>query len=148
MIEPFPWVPQSAILTTLRPPFKTSPTRRKKTKTQRRSKTENEASTLGKTFKIATLNVQGLNEITKRQTMEKWAAENKIDLVMVQETRINDSSKEEKPKHIWFFSTSTKYKDKEQVEKKRAGGGRATRAEWKQALEYRGVGALTAKKTG
>ena len=63
------------------------------------------------------MNVQGLNEITKRQSIEKWALEKKIDVVMVQETRINDASKEEKPKHIWYFSTSTKYKDKEQVEK-------------------------------
>ena len=43
------------------------------------------------------MNVQGLNEITKRQSIEKWALEKKIDVVMVQETRINDTSKEEKP---------------------------------------------------
>ena len=92
------------------------------------------------------MNVQGLNEITKRQSIEKWALERKIDVVMVQETRINDTSREEKLKHIWYFSTSTKFKDKEQVEQKRAAGGKATRADWKQALEYHGVGALVAKK--
>ena len=67
---------------------------------------------------MACLNVQGLNEITKRQSIDKWALEKKIDVVMVQETRINDASKEEKPKHIRYFSTSTKFKDKEQVEKR------------------------------
>ena len=70
----------------------------------------------------------------------------KIDVVMVQETRISDASKEEKPKHIWHFSTSTMFKHKEQVEKKRAAGGKANRAEWMQALEYHGVGAMVAKK--
>ena len=63
------------------------------------------------------MNVQGLNEITKRQSIEKWVLEKEIDVVMAQETRINDTSREEKPKHIWYFSTSTKFKDKEQVEK-------------------------------
>ncbi len=36
--------------------------------------------------------------------------------------------------------------DKEKFEKKRAEGGRATRAEWKQALEYYGVGTMFATK--
>ena len=86
---------------------------------QRRSRKKNEGSTIGKALRIAALNVQGLNEITKTQTIERWATDNKMDVVMAQETRINDSSKEERPKHIWFFSTSTKYKDKEKLEKKK-----------------------------
>ena len=86
---------------------------------QRRGRAQNEATTTtGRTLKVASLNVQGLNEITKRQSIEKWALERKIDVVMVQETRINDTSREEKLKHIWYFSTSTKFKDKEQVEKR------------------------------
>ena len=92
------------------------------------------------------MNVQGLNEITKRQSIDEWAPQRQIDVVMVQETRINNTAKEEKQKQMWFFSTSTDFKDVKQVEKKRAAGGRATRAEWKQALENHGVGALVTNK--
>ena len=70
------------------------------------------------------MNVQGLNEITKRQSIEKWALEKKIDVVMVQETRINDASKEDEPKHMWYFSTRTLFKHKDQVEKKRGNQSR------------------------
>ncbi len=86
---------------------------------QRRGRAQSEATTTtGRTLKVASLNVQGFNKITKRQSIEKWALERKIDVAMAQETRINETSREEKPKHMWYFSTSTKFKDKEQVEKR------------------------------
>jgi hypothetical protein len=48
--------------------------KQKRTVKQRRGRAQNEAATTrGRTFRIASLNVQGLNEITKRQSIEKWA---------------------------------------------------------------------------
>ena len=43
---------------------------------QMRSRKENEACTIGRAPRIAALKVQGLNEITKRRTLERWATVN------------------------------------------------------------------------
>eukprot|EP00973_Karenia_brevis_P052213 7255161-Karenia_brevis.AAC.1 len=44
--------------------------------------------------KIATLNIQGLNAIGKRQEIEKWMEDKNVDILCIQETKINHNSTE------------------------------------------------------
>eukprot|EP00973_Karenia_brevis_P049197 6823992-Karenia_brevis.AAC.1 len=58
------------------------------------SRTKTEKWKNNKKWKIATLNIQGLNAIGKRQEIEKWMEDKKIDIPCVQETKFNHNSTE------------------------------------------------------
>ena len=48
-----------------------------------------------KTLKIATLNIRGINELGKLQTVEAWMKRNSVDILAVHETKVMTNSKEE-----------------------------------------------------
>ena len=97
-------------------------------------------------IKIATLNVQGLNEISKRQEIEKWCEDNSIDILVATETKINTNATETRGIYQWFFATGVNHKDREIVEAKRAKNLRPTPAEWRKAAEHHGVAIMVKRK--
>ena len=75
----------------------------------------------GQTFVIATLNCRGLNEAGKREQIMEIMHQHKIDLLALQETKINHSSEELKvfrnQKYLFRFSSSVNKKPKLQNHK-------------------------------
>ena len=53
---------------------------------------------------IATLNVTTLAQLARRQLIEKWMQEHKIDILSIQETKIKNNGHEKRQKATWFFS--------------------------------------------
>ena len=75
----------------------------------------------GQTFVIATLNCRGLNEAGKREQIMEIMHQHKIDLIALQETKINHSIEELKvfrnQKYLFRFSSSVNKKPKLQNHK-------------------------------
>ena len=46
-------------------------------------------------LKIASMNCKGLNEIGKRQQIREWMREKKVDILMIQETKIKEQTWEQ-----------------------------------------------------
>ena len=59
-----------------------------------------------KEIKVASLNVRGLKEITKREQVITYMKSNSIDLLCLQETKIPSSSVEQKGNYVFVFSSS------------------------------------------
>ena len=56
-------------------------------------------------MRVATINVRGILQETKRHEVETWAAAKKIDIIGVQETHINTNQTWKGDTYTWFFST-------------------------------------------
>ena len=70
--------------------------------------------------KIATLNLDGgLNHLSGRQKVIHLMTQNKIDILALQETRINTDSMENHEGFTFYFSTSVAYEDRIETEKTR-----------------------------
>ena len=59
-----------------------------------------------KEIKIATLNVRGMKEISKREQVVIYMKNNSIDLLCMQETKIPSSSIEQRGNYVFVFSAS------------------------------------------
>ena len=108
-----------------------------------------QAPKLSKGIKIATFNVQGINSITKRQEIYKWANEAGIDIIALQETQMKEQSKEESENYITYFASDPKTlttirnkgkgKGKGQAAstftKESAGVGISVKKEWKHKIK-------------
>jgi exonuclease III len=99
-----------------------------------------------KPIHIATLNVRGINEATKRQTLEKWADDERIMILAVQETKINANSTETRSPYTWYFSSGVSPENRDIVEQKRAKGQKPSVEEWRRAAEHHGVGIMVHQK--
>ena len=55
-------------------------------------------------IKMATLNVQGMFRVAKREEVEAWMEKRGVDILALQETHIPTSHKEKRSKHTWYFS--------------------------------------------
>ena len=69
---------------------------------QEPNKTAN--SSYGKTIKVATINVRGINKAGKREEIETWMKKNNVQIVALQETRIKTNSRESRKEFTWYFS--------------------------------------------
>ena len=49
---------------------------------------------IGKRYKITTLNIRGIKQFKKRELLETWAHNNNIDILLLQETHVNQTCKE------------------------------------------------------
>lgn len=81
-----------------------------------------EKITRNSNLKIGTYNIRNINEIGKRQELTKWAKDNNMDIILLQETKRNTSDLENGG--IWeeytiFYSTSVDPKVREKEEKSR-----------------------------
>ena len=91
-------------------------------------------------IKIATLNVQGLNSLSKREEIMRFMEKHDIDIIALQENKINSNSKEEKNGFYWYFSSDVSDKMREKVVNKRETGERPSKIEWEQSTERLGTG--------
>ena len=71
-------------------------------------------------IKFATLNIQGPNMIGKRQEIEKWMEEKRIDILCIQETKINCNATEKRNGYTWYFSSDVKDADRDKANKMRS----------------------------
>jgi len=67
---------------------------------------------LGKKHRVATLNVRGLIRGGKREQIEIWAKENDIDILLLQETHINQTAMEKRGEYTVFLSGSGNGQDR------------------------------------
>ena len=71
-------------------------------------------------IKIATLNLDGgLNHVSGRQKIMHLMKQNELDILALQETRINSDSMEEHEGHTFYFSTSITYETKAEADSTR-----------------------------
>ena len=89
-------------------------------------------------IKFATLNIQGLNMIGKRQEIEKWMEEKKIDILCIQEAKINCNSTENRKGFIWYFSSEVKDADRDKANKMRSCNKRIPKTLQEKIREHRG----------
>ena len=98
-------------------------------------------------LKIATLNVRGLNVILKREKIATWLEKENIDVLAIQETKINVAMAEtwkapKGTKYTIYTSTSIKDKDRELVDNIRTKGKRPTQEQACRSIEKHGVGII------
>ena len=63
---------------------------------------------LGKELRISTLNIRGTNQIGVRENMDQWMKDNKIDILLLQETKSPQNKREIRKEHTWYFSGNDK----------------------------------------
>ena len=62
-------------------------------------------------LKIATVSCQGLNAFDKREELTRWAIAQKMDIVLLQETRVNSNSTARRYPYTFYFSSGVKPAD-------------------------------------
>ena len=78
-------------------------------------------------LRIATFNIRGINEITKRQQLDRWVEQKHIDILLLQETKVNHNSTEHGLYTRTFFHTEVDQKKREAVENARQNGKRPSK---------------------
>ena len=68
------------------------------------------------TWKIATLNIRGIIAPGKRDEIEKWMKENGIEILLIQETRAKQNTKEARKTHTHGTSAEKKEEKNTQQE--------------------------------
>ena len=58
---------------------------------------------VNRTFKIGTLNCNGLNELTKRQDIKQYMTQNAISIMALQETRIKEAATENGQDYVTYL---------------------------------------------
>ena len=92
-----------------------------------------------KQIKVATFNIRGINEITKRQQLDEWMDSGKIDIALLQETKINTNSIERGLHTFTYFNTEVDPAARDRIEQKRQSGHRITKREAEDIMEKRGT---------
>eukprot|EP00973_Karenia_brevis_P087182 12087378-Karenia_brevis.AAC.1 len=72
--------------------------------------------------------------------------EKKIDILLVQETKINHNSTESRKGFTWYFSTDVKDADRDKVSKLRNANKKVPATLNEKTREHRGVGIIFNKK--
>jgi len=65
---------------------------------------------LGKKLRITTLNIRGTNKLGVREEIVHWMNDNRIDILLLQETKSSQNKREIRKEHTWYFSGNDKDK--------------------------------------
>ena len=84
--------------------------------------------------------MQGINTLGKRQEIEKWMESKKIDLLCMQETKINCNAMECRNGFTWYFSSGVKDTDRDKATKLRSINKKIPQNLPEKIREHRGVG--------
>ena len=103
------------------------------------------------TFRIATLNCRGLASISKRERVIHLMTKHNIDILCLQETKINSNSKEEHDGFVMYWSSGVKDDSRNKAEDlKRSGRARRNNQQdaqtFRNAIEHLGVGIVFKRK--
>ena len=96
-------------------------------------------------IKFATLNVQGINMIGKRDKRQKNGWQKRIDILCIQETKINCNATENRNGFSWYFSSDVKDADRDKANKLR-NCKKIPLTLQEKVREHRGVGSVCSKK--
>ena len=77
--------------------------------------------------------------VGKRQEIEKWMEQKKIDLLCIQETKINCNASESRNCFIWYFSSSVKDADRDKATKLKNCNKKVPAQLQEKIREHRGV---------
>lgn len=88
---------------------------------------------------MATFNVRGLQEVGKRQAVEEWMHRTGIDLLMLQETKVNRAQTENRRARAWYFTSGVGPGVAAGAAALRAGGWRVPPTVARKAVEHIGV---------
>ena len=91
-------------------------------------------------LKFATMNIQGINTLGKRQEIEKWMKKKKIDLLCIQETKINCNAMECRSGYTWYFSSGVKDAGRDKATKLKNSNKKIPPSLQEKIREHRGVG--------
>ena len=97
-------------------------------------------------MKVATLNVQGINIIGKRQEIETWMEQKQIDLLCVPETKINCNATEKGNVYRCYFSSGIKDSDRDKANKLRNCNKKIPMQIQEKFREHSGVGFVCGTK--
>ena len=61
-----------------------------------------------RTYRAATTNIRGLKKLGKRELLETWAEHRNLDIVLIQETHINQTAMERRSKYTIFSADKPK----------------------------------------
>lgn len=62
----------------------------------------------------------------------------KIDTLLLQETKVNTNSKEDREKFVWYFSTGIDDANREKVNELKNAGKKVPNATLQKSIEHRG----------
>ena len=62
-------------------------------------------------MKFATLNIQGIKRLGKREKVKYWMKKNNVNILLLQETHVNMNVREQRKHFTWFFAGSVDKKD-------------------------------------
>ena len=68
---------------------------------------------LGTLYKVAIHNIKGIKKLGKRELIETWANQNDIDILLLQETYVNQTARETRKDYTYFFSGQTETQQKQ-----------------------------------
>lgn len=91
-------------------------------------------------FYIASLNGRSTNTTEKRKLIDDWANRFKIDILCLQETKVNTNKTIESENFTWFFATGIAVDKRANVQNKRFDGKRVSKEEFQSTTEHHGVG--------
>ena len=102
-------------------------------------------------FRIATLNCRGLASISNRERIIHTMQKHKIDILCIQESKVNSNSREVHDGYEMFFSSSIKDDDRNKAyDLKRSGTASRDNPEhgriFRSSIEHLGVGIIFSKK--
>lgn len=63
-------------------------------------------------YRTCELNTRGCNDRAKRNLIDKWAYQNKLDVLCLSETKVNSNCVIKTKNYTWYFSTKVDIKDK------------------------------------
>ena len=90
-------------------------------------------------LKVATFNIRGINEITKRQQLDDWMNSERIDIALLQETKVNTKSIERGINTFTYFNTEIDAAARDKIEQRRQAGQKINKREAEGIMEKRGT---------
>ena len=72
--------------------------------------------------------MQGINTLGKRQEIEKWMEIKRVDLLCIQETKVNCNAMECRNGFTWYFSSGVKDTDRDKATKLKSNNKKYLRA--------------------
>ena len=97
-------------------------------------------------IKFCTVNMRSMVDITQRQALAKWAASKGIDVVAIQETKVNVNTKEVHGDYVLLTSSSVDPETRSKVENMRSAGKTVRKEMYDRVREHHGVGFMISSK--
>ena len=91
-------------------------------------------------FIVAQINMRGLSTAEKRNTVDKWGADNNVDFLTFEETKVNSNCVKHTENYVWFFSSKVKNEDRDKANKLRESNKPLGQELTNLTAERRGVG--------